>query len=594
MKKLLLLILSAILAMSVFCTVGCSDGTPDNSSISSETPTEKTYTVTFKQDGQRDVVKTVEEGESLTDIPEPKAKVGYTVAWEVVDLTNIVEDIEVKAIETANTYVVSYDLNGATGEISDLEVTFDGAYVLATPSRDGYSFIGWTYQGTAVLTSGAQWKTASNVTLVATWVKDVVNTYSITFKQNGVADKVYPNVEEGSAFTATPSTEAKVGYTVTWNPSDLAKLANVRENVIVNAVETANTYTITYDAGEGTVSPTTQDVVYDSTPTFAEPTRDGYTFTGWNYEGKAVSGKWTIADNVTLVATWTKNLEKFSVTFRQDGKTDKVFEDILEGSAFAAIPETEAKVGYTVTWNDGDLAKLQSVTENVVVNAVETANTYTITYDAGEGTVTPATQTVVYDSTPTLAIPEREGYTFTGWSYNGKAVSGKWLIADNVTIVATWLKDVVPTYTVTFRQAGQADKVYNNVEKGSTFTDIPAVVAKTGYVIAWNAEELKALTNISGNVVVTADEKAKTYTVTLNADGGSVSQTSITVTYGENYELPTPTKEGYEFLGWKKGSVAVDAKGAWTIDEDNVTLKATWKEIKPDDENDDKYWTDNY
>lgn len=248
MKKLLLLILSAILAMSVFCTVGCSDGTPDNSSISSETPTEKTYTVTFKQDGQRDVVKTVEEGESLTDIPEPKAKVGYTVAWEVVDLTNIVEDIEVKAIETANTYVVSYDLNGATGEISDLEVMFDGAYVLATPSRDGYSFIGWTYQGTAVLTSGAQWKTASNVTLVATWVKDVVNTYSITFKQNGVADKVYPNVEEGSAFTATPSTEAKVGYTVTWNPSDLAKLANVRENVIVNAVETANTYTITYDA----------------------------------------------------------------------------------------------------------------------------------------------------------------------------------------------------------------------------------------------------------------------------------------------------------------------------------------------------------
>lgn len=122
MKKLLLLILSAILSMSVFCTVGCSDGTPDNSSISSETPTEKTYTVTFKQDGQRDVVKTVEEGESLTDIPEPKAKVGYTVAWEVVDLTNIVEDIEVKAIETANTYVVSYDLNGATGEIGRAHV----------------------------------------------------------------------------------------------------------------------------------------------------------------------------------------------------------------------------------------------------------------------------------------------------------------------------------------------------------------------------------------------------------------------------------------------------------------------------------------
>ena len=61
----------------------------------------------------------------------------------------------------------------------------------------------------------------------------------------------------------------------------------------------------------------------------------------------------------------------------------------------------------------------------MVVNAVEIANTYTITYDAGEGTVTPATQDVVYDSTPTL-----EGYTFTGWTYNDNAVLGKWTIAD--------------------------------------------------------------------------------------------------------------------------------------------------------------------
>ena len=71
--------------------------------------------------------------------------------------------------------------------------------------------------------------------------------------------------------------------------------------------------------------------------------------------------------------------------------------------------------------------------------------------------------------------------------------------------------------------------------------------------------------------------------------------TAETALKGEKVTVTaTPEKEGYEFLGWKKGSVAVDAKGDWTIDEDNVTLKATWKEIKPDDENDDKYWTDNY
>ena len=56
MKKLLLLILSATLAMGVFCAVGCAGGTTGGStSITSEQPTEKTYIVTFKQKGQSDV-----------------------------------------------------------------------------------------------------------------------------------------------------------------------------------------------------------------------------------------------------------------------------------------------------------------------------------------------------------------------------------------------------------------------------------------------------------------------------------------------------------------------------------------------------------
>lgn len=42
-----------------------------------------------------------------------------------------------------------------------------------------------------------------------------------------------------------------------------------------------------------------------------------------------------------------------------------------------------------------------------------------------------------------------------------------------------------------------------------------------------------------------------TITVTFDANGGSVSQSSKEVTYGKKYnDLPTPTKEGYTFLGW--------------------------------------------
>ena len=399
--------------------------------------------------------------------------------------------------------------------------------------------------------------------------------YTITFKQNGQTD-VIKTVDIGEDLTDIPAPKAKVGYSVVWDVTDFT---DITENIVVTAIETANTYTITYDAGEGTVDPATQEVVYDSTPTLAVPTLDGYTFTGWTYNGNAVLGKWTIADNVTLVASWVKDVvNTYTVTFKQDGQTDKTYTNLKEGSTFTDIPETEDKVGYTVEWEAEDLLLLTNISGNVIVEAEETANTYTISYDAGEGTVTPATQEVEYDSTPTLAIPTLDGYTFTGWTYNGIAVSGKWTIADNVTLVAGWVKDVVPTYTVTFRQSGQTDKVYENVEKGSTFTNIPEVVTKVGYIIVWDEEDLEALTNISGNVVVEAVETAKSYTITLNANGGTVSSESITIVYGETYTLESPMHDDYQFMYWSYNGEEVSMSGVWTIDVDGnaIELVAKW------------------
>ena len=72
------------------------------------------------------------------------------------------------------------------------------------------------------------------------------------------------------------------------------------------------------------------------------------------------------------------------------------------------------------------------------------------------------------------------------------------------------------------------------------------------------------------------------YTITFDAEGGSVYPTSITVPEGSNdWELPTPTRSGYKFRGWglysngSAGNVIVDYP--WTITED-MTLYATWTE----------------
>ena len=556
------------------------------------------YTVTFKQAGVTDVTVQVEEGTAVPadKIPTINAKTGYTVVWDTTkDLTNVTADMTVNAVETANTYTITYDVNGGNALTSNTqEVTYDAAYTLATPTYDGYTFTCWTYNGN-VVTSGAKWAIADNVTLVAQWTA----LYSVTFVQEGQPMQTF-TVEDGDMFDKSliPNVVAKTGYTVNWNAEDLAKLdAPITGAVKVNAVETANKYTITYNVNGGdALTANTQEVTYDADYTLVTPTYDGYTFKGWKNNGNAMAatGKWTIADNVTLVAEWEKVIVYYTVTFKQAGVTD-VTVQVEEGTAVPAdkIPTINAKTGYTVVW---DTTKdLTNVTADMTVNAVETANTYTITYDVNGGNaLTSNTQEVTYDAAYTLATPTYDGYTFTCWTYNGNVVTSgeKWTIADDVTLVATWTKETV-YYTVTFVQEGQENKVFERVEANTAFTNIPEVVTQTGYVIAWKAEDLAKLANVTENVVVTATVQAKQYNVVLNADGGTVggaASTQQSVTYGADYELATPTREGYEFKGWTYNGQKVDTKGTWAIDAETIELKAEWEKLPDEDDN----WTQNY
>ena len=123
MKKIFILILSIVMC---FALASCNfssnsitgrddsswneqlgdDGSSSEDSTLDDSGEEETQLVkvTFKQNGQADIVKTLKKGEALTDIPTPASKTGYTVAWEPIDFTNITADVTVNAIETAKTY----------------------------------------------------------------------------------------------------------------------------------------------------------------------------------------------------------------------------------------------------------------------------------------------------------------------------------------------------------------------------------------------------------------------------------------------------------------------------------------------------------
>ena len=123
--------------------------------------------VTFKQVGQEDIVKTVEKGTALTDIPTPAAKTGYTVTWSVNAFANITENMTVNAEETAKTYTVvcKSPIQGIT--VGTISVTYGQAYTLPEVTVDKEYFLGWTYNGTSVNATGT-WAIDGDSTIILT------------------------------------------------------------------------------------------------------------------------------------------------------------------------------------------------------------------------------------------------------------------------------------------------------------------------------------------------------------------------------------------------------------------------------------------
>lgn len=143
-----------------------------------------------------------------------------------------------------------------------------------------------------------------------------------------------------------------------------------------------------------------------------------------------------------------------------------------------------------------------------------------------------------------------------------------------------------PQATVTFNANGGTtpSSASKSVTAGSTYGTLPTT-SRTGYTFAgwYTAASGGSLVTASTTVPNTppstlyAHWTANTYTVTFDADGGTVSPASKSVTYGSTYgTLPTPTRTGYEFLGWFSGNIQITESTTVTITAAQ-TLTAHWK-----------------
>ena len=105
----------------------------------------------------------------------------------------------------------------------------------------------------------------------------------------------------------------------------------------------------------------------------ADPTKEGYTFAGWNTKadgtGDAVTKDTVVNEDMTVYAVFKENAAQFKVTFDVDGTTQEVV--VEEGNAIGdKLPADPTKDGYTfVGWNTKADGTGDAVTKDTVVNS---------------------------------------------------------------------------------------------------------------------------------------------------------------------------------------------------------------------------------
>ena len=246
-------------------------------------------TVTFDTDGGSAVEsQTVASGRKAVRPADP-VRTGYTFAgWyldgEVYDFdTPVTTDLTLTAHWTANQYTITFDTAGGS-EIAPITQDYGTPITApADPTRNGYTFVGWSPALPAAMP-------AENMTVTAQWT---VNQYTITFDTAGGSAIAPITQDYGTPITA-PADPTRNGYTfVGWSPALPAAMP--AENMTVTAQWRVNRYTITYDLDRGTADDNpTGYTVETETFTLKNPTRPGYIFSGWS--GTGLTGE----DNLTV------------------------------------------------------------------------------------------------------------------------------------------------------------------------------------------------------------------------------------------------------------------------------------------------------
>ncbi len=550
------------------------------------------YTITFDTAGGTSVADITADYETDITAPAAPTKTGYTFTGWVDTATNTklesfptampLNGLTLKATWEINKYTITF---ADTGDVAYPAITQDydtDVAAVRDPAKTGYTFTGWINAAGHAATVPAKMP-AGDLELTATWQ---IKEYTVTFDTDG-GSTIDPITQDYNTVVKAPADPVKTGYTFKgWDKAIPATMP--AENVTVTATWEINRYTITFDTDGGSaVAAITQD--YDTEVAApAAPTREGYTFQGWE---PAVPAKMPAADK-TLTAQW--EAISYPITYDLAGGTATGSNPTAYTIASDAITlSNPTRTGYTFAGWTG--TGLENAADPVTIptgstgarsyTATWTAKTYTVNLNYGyEAEGVTGSITVTYGGTyGALPTPEREGHGFEGWytaAEDGEKVLGSTIvpadITEGTTLYARW---TVGSFTISYKDSDGTlldSKTYPYGAEIAGYTP-----TKTGYKFAgWTP----ALPETMGaeNLTVTATWSVERYTVTWDAgDGtwGEGAETTSTFEFGAPITAPVgqPTREGYTFHGWgevpeKMPAEDLSVTAQWKANEYTITF----------------------
>ena len=402
-------------------------------------------------------------------------------------------------------------------------------------------------------------------------------------------------------------------------------------NVTLTPQYKKNTYTLTVDGKD-------EPRVFDEDVTVIAQPVEGKTFTGWKVTGLPTdvdTSKATItfkmpANKVTLKAEYTENAPKTyelkvtdaQVTLKDGGAVADLTAVPVGTELVVTAPE---KVGYTFDgWEknglpadaniDGATITFTMPANNVTLNAKYIANapeTYELKVTDAQVTLKDggavADLTAVPVGTELVATaPEKEGYTFTGWTatglpananIDGATVTFK-MPANKVTLNAKYIANAPKTYeldvsdaTITLKDGGAVADL-TAVPVGTEL--VATAPEKDGYTFTgWEVTGLPADVDTTK---ATISFKMPANNVTLKAQYNEIVPEKYTVTMGDedtdyavdaDVSITAPEKDGYTFTGWDavgvpEGTDTTSETISFKMPANNVTLKAQYTENVPE------------